>query len=238
MVGSMLFGGLAHGMGQGGLFGSGIGLIEILLIGGVLYFLYTRFLRPKRATAHNYGSTPSSSPFPAAPGSNAPEAAGAPPFPGATPPPGDPISGGLDLIRSYDPGFTPEAFKDLAQDIFFNVQAGWTRRDIGTIEGLLGPELRDEYARHFQGQLERGEANRLENIAVRKVEIVDAGIDAGEDHITVLFTANLLDYTVEDSSGRIIDGSATEPVRFAERWTFARPSGHGDWILVGVHGAS
>jgi uncharacterized membrane protein len=42
-LGSMLFGGVGHaGMG-GGFGGSGIGLFEILIIGGLIYFLYKKF---------------------------------------------------------------------------------------------------------------------------------------------------------------------------------------------------
>jgi hypothetical protein len=42
-LGSMLFGGMGHaGMG-GGFGGSGIGLFEILIIGGFIYFLYKKF---------------------------------------------------------------------------------------------------------------------------------------------------------------------------------------------------
>ena len=54
-LGSMLFSGLAHGGGFGGLGGfgsSGIGLIEILLFAGLGYFLYRKFLRPAAATGY------------------------------------------------------------------------------------------------------------------------------------------------------------------------------------------
>ncbi|KAF0154658.1 MAG: transport protein [Syntrophaceae bacterium] len=37
--------------------------------------------------------------------------------------------------------------------------------------------------------------NRLENIAVRAVELSEAWQEAGKDFITVRFLANLLDYT-------------------------------------------
>ena len=53
LIGSLLFGGLG-----GGLFG-GIGLLEILLIGGLLYFVFSYMRRrqqPAPATAYGYGS--------------------------------------------------------------------------------------------------------------------------------------------------------------------------------------
>ena len=80
----------------------------------------------------------------------------------------------------------------------------------------------------------KGELNKLESIAIRQVELVDAGSDGREDFVTVLFTANLLDYTVDDKSGDLLSGSMTEPVKFAERWTWARPVGTEDWKLEGI----
>ena len=54
-LGSMLFSGLAHGFGGlGGLGGSGFGMIEILLLGGLAYFLYRKYR--SSATATGYGS--------------------------------------------------------------------------------------------------------------------------------------------------------------------------------------
>ena len=71
----------------------------------------------------------------------------------------------------------------------------------------------------------RKKVNRLENIAVRSVEITEAWQEQGQDYITVLFYANLLDYVVDEISGQVVSGSKTDPVKFEEYWTFTRASG-------------
>jgi predicted lipid-binding transport protein (Tim44 family) len=76
--------------------------------------------------------------------------------------------------------------------------------------------------------------NRLENIAVREVEIVEAGQERGEDFITTRFYANLLDYTADDKTGQVISGSSTDPVKFVEYWTFSRNVGEKNWVLAGI----
>ena len=76
--------------------------------------------------------------------------------------------------------------------------------------------------------------NRLENIAVREVEIVQAGQNRGEEFITVKFYANLLDYIVDDKNGQIISGSTSDPVKFLEYWTFSRNVGEKNWVLAGI----
>ena len=82
---------------------------------------------------------------------------------------------------------------------------------------------------------EKGIINKVESIAVRGIEIVDAGSDGQEDFITILFTASLLDYTINEHSGEVIEGSDSSPVKFREKWTWARPVRTEDWKLEGIH---
>ena len=229
-IGSLLFGGLAHGGMGGGLFGSGIGLFQILLMAGIGYFIYRRFFKRPAATGAQYQSMrESTGPYdsgPAMGGSvNAP-----PPPPGG----GSTLEGGLAEIRRSEPDFDPKHFVEVASDVFFQVQAGWMRRDIQSYRHLLGKNLAAEYEGHFADLRAKGHINKLENISIRKVEIVDAGVDGSDDFVTVLFTANLLDYTVNDQSGEVVEGSMTDPVKFAEEWTWARPVGTQDWKLEGL----
>jgi predicted lipid-binding transport protein (Tim44 family) len=229
-LGSMLFGGMAHGGGVGGVGGSGIGLIEILLLAGLGYFLYRKFIRPK-AMAGNTG-----------PGFTRQADTGAGLFPGtAIPrhvpenPEEDPLVAGVREIWSVDNGFDPDGFKETAQDLFFKVQAGWTRRDVSILAPYVGEPLLSEYARDFETLKQQGRINRMENIAVRGVDLVDAGVQDNEKFVTVRFTANLLDYTVDEASGKVVDGDAENAVKFEETWTFAAPAGSQAWKLEGIN---
>lgn len=74
----------------------------------------------------------------------------------------------------------------------------------------------------------------MESVAVRGVEILQPGSDGRGDSVTVLFTANLLDYTVKDKNGELDSGSMTSPVKFREEWTWARSTGTQNWKLEGI----
>ena len=227
-LGGMLFGSM---FGMGG--GSGMGILPLLLLGGVGYFFYKRFVRPSAARPHQgyqpqgqaLGSLFSGS-QPGGMGGVAP-----PPMPGAL---SGTLDEGLAMIRQTDPGFDVSHFVEVASDVFYKVQAGWMRRDIGSYRHLLGEELAAQYEQQFAELRERGHINKLESISVRKVEAVAAGKENDEDFVTVLFTANLLDYTVDEQSDALVEGSMTEPVKFAEEWTWARPVGTEAWKLEGL----
>ena len=231
-----LLGGALGGMLFGSMFGaggSGMGILPLLILGGLAYFLYKRFsTRPRQngyqAYQQNPGQQSPSNMFSGAFGNS------------AQPPPATPDIGGnlltegIEQIREHDRNFDPKYFIEVASDVFFKVQAGWMRRDLTSYKHLLGQQLAEEYAGHFAEMHSKGQINKLESIAVRNLTIVQAGSDDGEDFVTVHFSANLLDYTVDDKSGELIEGSMTNPVKFDEEWTWARPVGTDDWKLEGI----
>ena len=83
----------------------------------------------------------------------------------------------------------------------------------------------------------QGRINRLDNIAVRSVTVTEAWQESGQDYVTAHFLANLLDYTVDEASGQVVEGNRTEPVKFEEYWTFVRPVGPNAWKLSAIQQA-
>lgn len=227
-IGSMLFGSMAHAGAGGGLGGSGIGLFQILILGGIGYFIYSRFLK-KKSPAYAQYQQPENSPADTYTYHGSSNYSSPPP-----PPFGSTTEDGISMIRRSEPDFDPEHFKEIAQDVFFQVQAGWMRRDIKSYQHLLDDKLALEYEQHFAEMRQKGQINKLENIAVRSVELVDAGLDGKEEFVSLLFKANLLDYTVDENSGAVVEGSITNPVKFVEQWTWTRLPGETDWKLAGV----
>ena len=226
MLGGMLFRSLGFG-GGGGMGGSGIGLFEILLLAGIGYFIY-RIVKSRREAAESsqtynqasYGQGGYQQPVQAAPQSYEPE-------------PGD-VAAGLAHIRQMDVSFDENRFNDNVMDIFFKIQGAWMNRDLATVTSLLTDEMRRVFQEDIDKLLSSKKVNRLENIAVRSVDVVEAWQESGQDFITALIYANLLDYTTDDTTGQVVAGSKTDPVKFEEYWTFTRPVGNNAWKLSGI----
>lgn len=224
MLGGMLFRSLGFsGMG-GGMGGGGIGLFEIILLAGIGYLIY-RFIKKRRAE----GSANSFEPEPYRGGTVTPISQGYQ----TIPPEVEDADAGLGHIRQFDPSFDENRYTDLVMDNFFKIQGAWMNRDLAPVQGLLTDEMR----RVFQTDLDRlirdKQINRLENIAVRNVEIVEAWQESGQDYINTLVYANLLDYTT-DESGAVLSGSKSDPIKFEEYWTFTRPVGNNPWKLTAI----
>jgi predicted lipid-binding transport protein (Tim44 family) len=103
------------------------------------------------------------------------------------------------------------------------------------VRNLLTDEMFSTFNQEAEQLKAKKRVNRLENIAVRTVEIVEVWQEKGEDFITVKIYANLLDYTVDEGSGAVLSGSKTEPVKFSEYWTFTRPVGDHPWRLSAIN---
>ena len=221
-LGSLLFSGLAQA-GWGGLGGSGIGLFEILLVAGLGYFLIRKFRSPAPATnyatkqyqntgGYDYTTTPVQE---------------------------EPVRNDVDYraMTLTDRSFDPNQFLKTAQDLFFKIQGAWNREDTETLRSLCGSQLMQTWEKELTNLHTRGQKNRMDNIALRESEITEAWTETGEDYITVRLRANLLDFTVDEKSGAVVQGSNSDAVEFEEFWTFSRSVGPNAWKLSAVQQA-
>lgn len=224
MLGGMLFRSL--GMAGGGMgAGGGIGLFEIALLAGIGYLIY-RYVKKKREGSLSYATGQAGyqggtvTPIYGAQQINAPIA--------------DDVETGLAHIRQMDASFDEQRFNDSVMDNFFKIQGSWMNRDLSPVSGLLTDEMKRIFQDDLDKLLRDKQVNRLENIAVRNVDIAEVWQESGQDYITASIYANLLDYTTDDTTGAVVAGSKTDPVKFEEYWTFTRPVGNNPWRLSAI----
>lgn len=234
MLGSMLFGGAGHAASGGGMGGSGIGLFEILILGLLAYFGY-RFYKRRHAQFAGGGVFGDAASYERTENPGGQEvfredyqdrregysSAGE-------------VERGFQQIRISDPGFNETRLKEELEDLFFRIQAAWTNRSLSGIEDKVTGEMNEFFSNEFDSMNRSGISNHLENIAVRKVEPTEVWQETDKDYVTVLFTASLLDYTVDDKTGTVISGDKINPVKFREFWTFCREIGTRQWKLSAI----
>lgn len=218
LLGSLLFGGLGHGL----------GFLDIIALAGLAYLVYS-FLRRRQ-------------PQPAMAGGPAARMGWTPTAGGLAGGPGAPVSHevadlhrGIRAIRMTDPAFDPGRFAGtVARELFVRVQTAWTTRELAMVRG----QLTEEMATGLEGDLarlrERGHLNRIESVSVDSAETTEAWQESGQDYVTVRIRARGLDYTLDERTGGVIEGSRTSPAAFEEFWTFARPVGPNPWRLSAI----
>lgn len=228
LLGSMLFGG-----GFGGGFG-GFGLMDMLLIGGALFLLY-RFMKSRRAQqtpqpayagASGYGHVSS--------GADVAYPAGG--VATAVPEVPSELEGGLAHIRQMDPGFDPGVLAETARALFADVQRAVSARDMSAVSARLTPRMYTALTAQCDRLRGSRQTNRLEQIEVRRADVSEAWQESGQDYVTVFLAGSLVDYTVDDASGALVEGNRAAQ-DFSEYWTFARPVGANPWKLSAIQTA-
>jgi predicted lipid-binding transport protein (Tim44 family) len=233
MLGGFLLGGLLGSLLFGGMgFGGGIGLMDLLVMGGlaalVISFLRRRAPQPAPASAYGHaGWTPAE----AGPTRIPSGAASA----GAVAPDSDQdLAQGVEHIRGMDPAFDPTRFLAIARDLFLRLQVGWSGGDLAAVRA----HLTDEMASALEGDLarlrERGRRNRVEQVGIDAIALTEAWQEYGRDLVTVEIRANALDTVIDEATGQVVEGSATARSWFVEYWTFVRPVGPNPWRLGAI----
>lgn len=234
LLGGMLFRSLGFAGGEGGFgagSGAGFGLLDILLLAGIgflILYMVRRGRRTGEATAAGHFGRVSADSYG---GSSTPAAAAQT----ATALVAEDLPRGLAHIRQMDSRFDVDAFKEWCSDAFFRIQAAWMHRDLEKLRPMLTEQMQEEFRKQIEDLQAKRQLNKLENVAVRSVELTEAWQEQGLDYITVRFVANMLDYNVDETSGRILSGSDSEPVKFDEFWTWVRPVGPSPWRLGAIN---
>jgi len=233
MLANWMFGGgsPAHAASPGGGGLGGFGLMDLILLLGVGYLVYWLLTKKRREQTTGLQGAYQSS--------GAAATTIQPPYyelqPEAPAEVDRDLAKGLGMIKAMDPLFGEDKFKDQAMDFFFKIQGAWANNDVSGIRNLLTEEMFRTMKDDIEKLKLEKKINKLENIAVRSVDRVEAWQESGRDYITVRFYANLLDYTIDQATGQVVSGSKTEPVKFEEYWTFTRPVGNHPWQLSAIN---
>ena len=113
-----------------------------------------------------------------------------------------------------------------------DVQAAWTRGDLGALQRVATPEMVSYFGEQLQDQSRRGVRNAVSDVRLERGDLSEAWSEGGRDFATVAMRYSMIDVTT-DGQGRVVDGSPSERVSVAELWTFVRVA-RGNWVLSAI----
>ena len=140
---------------------------------------------------------------------------------------------GLSDIRRTDPGFDPSRFAGYAGMVFRDAQRAWTARDFECLRERVTAEMFGALQAQCTRLRSAHRLNRVSEIDITAV-VTEAWQEDGRDYVTAHIEGSMVDYTVDETSDRLVDGSRTAPGVVEEFWTFARPAGLNFWMLSAI----
>lgn len=119
------------------------------------------------------------------------------------------------------------------------VQTAFSNEDAATLRQLATREMADEFASELAANRSNGVINRMSDIHFVKGDLAEAWREADGDYASVAMRYDLIDATIDRSSGRVVNGDANRPQQVTEVWTFTRPNGgrSTDWRLSAIQQA-
>jgi predicted lipid-binding transport protein (Tim44 family) len=193
-----------------GIFGAGamasiLGfMLQMLLVGGIIFLLFRLFRggsKPAMATA----------------------SAGPAPAPGRTP---------MDILNRSGTGLGGGASNELKigpsdydafERLLSEVQTAYGRNDVDALSSRLTPEMLSYFAGELDDNAKKGLLNVVSDVKLEQGDLAEAWREQHLEYASVALRYSLIDATVESATGRVVEGSRTEPTELTEVWTFARP---------------
>lgn len=146
--------------------------------------------------------------------------------------------GGLGGAKAAGPAPAPltvgpadyQAFEALLKD----VNAAWSRRDLGALRGLATPEMVSYFAQDLRDLEARNWRNEVRDLRLEQGDLSEAWNEGEEDYATVAMRFSLLDATFDNATDAVVEGSTTERQEATELWTFVRKGPAGRWMLSAI----
>ena len=243
LMGGMLGAGLI-GMMMGGGFGAGLGsmagmlgfLLQLALIGGIVYFAVrwwkSRNGAPQAAFAGAgaggvMGGNPMS-PKPAAPDSMA--RTGLQPMMGGML--GGAGAGAASAAATQSLAIGEDDYNAF-EALLVNVQAAYSAGDLAKLRTLVTPEMLGYFSQDLAANASRGVENKVDAVKLEQGDLSEAWSEGSLDYATVAMRFSMIDVMRNVADGRIVEGNEQVRTEATEVWTFLRSRG-GNWILSAI----
>ncbi|ONF95772.1 Tim44-like domain protein [Sphingomonas jeddahensis] len=227
LIGGLIAGGLIGallGGGLGSLAGAGMlmALLQITLIGGLVWLLLRMFRRrPALAGAHGGAM---SSPFAGFEPRSAPQRPSVRSFPAVA---AAPRSGEIDIDNADRQDF---------ERLLVEVQDAFSKEDFGRLRERTTPEVMSYFAEELSQNATAGRRNSVSGTVLIDAEVAEAWREDTTDYATIAMRYESVDVMLDRSTGAVLEGDAERPSQATELWTFKRES-HGEWRLSAVQEA-
>ncbi|MBJ3784778.1 Tim44 domain-containing protein [Devosia sediminis] len=217
--------GLFLGAGFGGIGGVFAMLVQIAMIGGLIW-LALRFFRPRTATAGG----PDVAAYERRP-------AAKPDFSGMF---GSGGSAARPAAHKANPNQLNIGMEDLEkfESMLTRVQAAFAGENYAALRTLTTPEVMGYLSEELATNATNGVKNQVSDVKLLQGDLSESWREGQVEYATVAMRYSAVDYMVDRQTGAVVEGDADTPGESTEIWTFIRNRGDGDWRLSAIQEAS
>lgn len=131
----------------------------------------------------------------------------------------------LSSLKEKDPNFSEAAFEEKVANLYVQMQQAWQDKDFEPMRPHMTDALYNQFDRQLAELVRANRTNYVERIAVLGADINGWREDEVNDAIVVTVQTRIVDYTVDDSTGKLVSGSKTAEKFMTYEWTLIRSKG-------------
>ena len=128
-------------------------------------------------------------------------------------------------VKATDELFNKDEFISWTRELFVKLQEAWSARDWSTIRVFETNELFEQHQRQLQGYIDRKQINMMERICVSYSRLANFKQTGDKDVITVILKSKMVDYIIDETTGKIIKGDKTTDRYSTYKLDFIRKTG-------------
>lgn len=125
-------------------------------------------------------------------------------------------------IKQTDELFSSHKFIGWTKEVFITLQNAWEERDWTKIRPFEKEEIFRLHELQLQEYINEGHINKIDEINVNRAYLTEYEKDTEYEYLTVYMEVRMLDYIINESTGQLIKGNKTMPVRNRYLLTFMR----------------
>lgn len=131
----------------------------------------------------------------------------------------------IETIRNADPNFSEAAIQEKIGNLYVRMQGAWQEKEFDSMRPFMTDALFNQFKLQLDELVRAGQTNYVERIAVLNVDLTGWRSDEVVDAIVALVNTRIIDYTVDDRTGKLISGSKTAEKFMTYEWTLTRSKG-------------
>jgi len=137
----------------------------------------------------------------------------------------------ISQIHNEDTFWDYDKMIDFTNDTFLRMQHAWMERNMDLVKDIVTERLYLDYQKKLNWQKVKHEQNIIEDITIKKTEIIGFEDRLGKDNdsFTVYIKGRLLDYTISDKTQKIYTNKDKSKTAFVDLYYFVRQNDQ--WYL-------
>lgn len=128
----------------------------------------------------------------------------------------------MSAYTSKDPNFSAGAMTEKIGNMYIRMQHAWTAKNWESMRPLFSDALYNQLAHQINQYIQKGQTNYVDRIAVLSVTLNGWKSDGENDHIVARIKTRIIDYVLDDSTGKLVRGNRTAERFMTYEWTLSR----------------